>query len=386
MKNFLRKTLLYGACTCILPGISQASGNNASGLPYWKDIQVVSVNKEKLRSSFMSYPDRAIALKRGFENSPYYSLLNGIWKFYFTDAYGNLPDHITDPAVNTDSWHDITVPGNWEVQGHGIALYTNTGYEFKARNPEPPLLPEENPVGVYRRDFEIPANWDNRDIYLHIAGAKSGVYVYINGEEVGYNEDSKNPAEFLINSYLKPGKNVLTMKIFRWSTGSYLECQDFWRLSGIERDVFLWSQPRIAINDFRVVSTLDDTYKDGIFKLAVDIKNHTPETKNITVGYELIDKTGKTITTSENQLWATNSQVTTTSFEYTVKDAAQWSAEYPNLYKLLMTVKEDGAITEVVPFNVGFWRIELKDIDQVAENGKPYHVLLFNGQPINLKG
>ena len=146
-------------------------------------------------------------------------------------------------------------------------------------------MPETSPVGVYRRDFEIPANWDGRDVYLHIAGAKSGLYVYVNGKEVGYSEDSKNPAEFLINDYLQPGKNVLTLKIFRWSTGSYLECQDFWRISGIERDVFLWSQPKIAVNDFRVISTLDDTYKNGIFNLAVDIKNHTKAAKDITVSY-----------------------------------------------------------------------------------------------------
>lgn len=139
--------------------------------------------------------------------------------------------------------------------GYGVAIYTNHGYEFKPRNPQPPQLPEANPVGVYQRDIEIPADWDGRDIFLHLEGAKSGVYVYINGQEVGYSEDSKNPAEFLINNYLKPGKNSLVLKIFRWSTGSYLECQDFWRMSGIERDVFLFAQPKTHIRDFNVVST-----------------------------------------------------------------------------------------------------------------------------------
>ena len=142
------------------------------------------------------------------------------------------------------AWKEIKVPGNWEVQGYGVAIYTNHGYEFKPRNPQPPQLPETNPVGVYQRDIEIPADWDGRDIFLRLEGAKSGVYVYVNGQEVGYSEDSKNPAEFLINNYLKPGKNSLVIKIFRWSTGSYLECQDFWRMSGIERDVFLFSQPK----------------------------------------------------------------------------------------------------------------------------------------------
>ena len=223
-------------------------------------------------------------------------------------------------------------------------------------------------------------------MYLHIAGAKSGLYVYVNGKEVGYSEDSKNPAEFLINDYLQPGKNVLTLKIFRWSTGSYLECQDFWRISGIERDVFLWSQPKIAVNDFRVISTLDDTYKNGIFNLAVDIKNHTKAAKDITVSYELLDAKGQTVATADNKLWVGANSIKTASFEKELNDVATWSAEHPNLYKLLMTVKEDGKVTEVIPSNVGFRRIEIKPIDQIAGNGKPYTVLLFNGQPIKFKG
>ena len=247
-------------------------------------------------------------------------------------------------------------------------------------------MPEANPVGVYRRDFEIPAGWDGRDVYLHIAGAKSGLYVYVNGKEVGYSEDSKNPAEFLINKYLQPGKNVLTLKIFRWSTGSYLECQDFWRLSGIERDVYLWSQPKIAVNDYRIVSTLDDTYKNGIFSLAMDIKNHSDKVKNIDVTYELLDAKGNVAATAENKLWVSPNTIATTSFEKTLNNVETWNAEHPNLYKLLMTIKEDGKVTEVIPQNVGFRRIEIKEIDQIAGNGKPYTVLLFNGQPIKFKG
>ena len=385
--NSIKKMMLSGALGCLISGMAYADGSSPQPVkPYWQDIQVVAVNKEKPRSSFMSYADRETALTSRFEKSPYYSLLNGTWKFFFVDSYKDLPQNITDPSVNTSSWDDITVPGNWEVQGHGVAIYTNHGYEFKPRNPQPPLLPEANPVGVYRRDIEIPASWDNRDIYLHIGGAKSGLYVYLNGKEVGYSEDSKNPAEFLINKYLQPGKNVLTLKIFRWSTGSYLECQDFWRMSGIERDVFLWSQPKASIQDFRVVSTLDDTYTNGIFKLAVDLKNHTHETKNLNVGYELLDAKGNLVTSEANDIWVSPASPQTASFEYDLKNVAPWSAEHPNLYKLLMTIKEEGKVIEVVPFNVGFRRFEMKQIDQVAENGKPYTVLLFNGQPVKFKG
>lgn len=385
--NSIKKMMLSGALGCLISGMAYADGSSPQPVkPYWQDIQAVAVNKEKPRSSFMSYADRETALTSRFEKSPYYSLLNGTWKFFFVDSYKDLPQNITDPSVNTSSWDDITVPGNWEVQGHGVAIYTNHGYEFKPKNPQPPLLPEANPVGVYRRDIEIPASWDNRDIYLHIGGAKSGLYVYLNGKEVGYSEDSKNPAEFLINKYLQPGKNVLTLKIFRWSTGSYLECQDFWRMSGIERDVFLWSQPKASIQDFRVVSTLDDTYTNGIFKLAVDLKNHTQETKNLNVGYELLDAKGNLVASEANDIWVSPAAPQTASFEYDLKNVAPWSAEHPNLYKLLMTIKEEGKVIEVVPFNVGFRRFEMKQIDQVAEDGKPYTVLLFNGQPVKFKG
>jgi beta-galactosidase len=380
------QNLLPGLAVCVsLMGTKAVAAERDVPKPYWQDVRVVAVNKEPPRSSFMTYADRQTALTSRYESSPYYSLLNGVWKFYFVDAYKKLPENITDPSASTAGWHDIVVPGNWEVQGHGIAIYTNQGYEFKPHNPQPPLLPEENPVGVYRRDIDIPAGWEGRDVYLHIGGAKSGLYVYLNGQEAGYSEDSKNPAEFLVNPYIKPGKNVLTLKIFRWSTGSYLECQDFWRISGIERDVFLYAQPKMAIRDFRVVSTLDDQYRDGIFRLAVDIKNHTNKTKGITVGYELLDAKGGTVAAGERNAWVGNDGQTV-SFEALIPSVAQWSSEHPNLYKLLMTVKEEGKVTEVVPFNVGFRRIEIKETTLTAQNGKPYTLLFINGQPIKLKG
>lgn len=334
----------------------------------------------------MSYPDKETALTFRYENSPYYASLNGTWKFYFVDGYKDLPANITDPSTSTSSWKDIQVPGNWERQGFGTAIYTNHGYEFKPRNPTPPLLPEENPVGVYRRDLEIPAGWDGRDIYLYVGGAKSGLYVYVNGKEVGYSEDSKNPAVFRINPYIQDGKNVLTLKIFRWSTGSYLECQDFWRVSGIERDVFLWSQPKVAIQDFHVVSTLDDRYKDGIFRLAIDLKNHSEQNQDLTASYELLDQAGQTVASGEEQVWVDASGLQKASFEATLAGVQKWSAETPNLYKLLMTVKQGGKTVEVVPFHVGFRRVEMAQTDRRDANGRPYNVLLFNGQPVKFKG
>ena len=167
-------------------------------LPYWKDIQTVAVNKEYPRTAFMTYDNRNQALTGEYENSPYYKLLNGTWNFYYADAYKDLPANIEQPDANI-AWKEIKVPGNWEVQGYGVAIYTNHGYEFKPRNPQPPQLPETNPVGVYQRDIEIPADWDGRDIFLRLEGAKSGVYVYVNGQEVGYSEDSKNPQDTIRN-------------------------------------------------------------------------------------------------------------------------------------------------------------------------------------------
>ena len=374
--------LVLGAATCLF---CTQTTYASSDLPYWKDIQTVSVNREAPRSAFMTYADREQAATMKYEQSPYYQLLNGTWKFYYVDSYKQLPEDITS-TTSLDGWKDIQVPGNWEVQGFGTAIYTNHGYEFQPRNPQPPALPEQNPVGVYRREITVPADWNGRDIYLHIAGAKSGCYVYVNGKEVGYNEDSKNPAEYLINDFLQPGKNVLTLKIFRWSTGSYLECQDFWRMSGIERDVFLYSQPKASVNDFRITSTLDDTYKNGIFRLAIDLKNHQTNTANLAVSYTLVDKDGKTVSESEQNVSVPSDKLSTVNFQQQLPDVQTWTSEAPNLYKLFMTVKENGKVTEVIPYHVGFRRIEIKEIDQKAGNGKNYVVLLVNGQPIKLRG
>ena len=327
-------------------GASKEESNKK--LPYWKDIQTVAVNKEYPRTAFMTYDNRDQALTGEYENSPYYKLLNGTWNFYYADTYKDLPANIEQPDANI-AWKEIKVPGNWEVQGYGVAIYTNHGYEFKPRNPQPPQLPEANPVGVYQRDIEIPADWDGRDIFLRLEGAKSGVYVYVNGQEVGYSEDSKNPAEFLINNYLKPGKNSLVIKIFRWSTGSYLECQDFWRMSGIERDVFLFSQPKTHIKDFNVMSTLDDTYKNGIFKLDVDVTNHTAGNKEVTVAYELLDAAKKVVAEGNTPCPVTADGQKSISFEATLSNVKTWTSEHPNLYRLLISLKDGEKTSEIIP-------------------------------------
>lgn len=384
MRNFL---LALAATLTAASVVFSAEAQIAEpGLPYWKDIRTVSVNKEPARSSFMTYADRSEALTGKYEKSSYYRLLNGTWRFFYAESEAHLPAGITDSSADADGWHDIQVPGNWEIQGHGVAIYTNHGYEFQPRNPQPPKLPEANPVGVYRREIEVPTDWMERDIYLHIAGAKSGLYVYINGQEVGYSEDSKNPAEFLINPYIHVGKNILTLKIYRWSTGSYLECQDFWRISGIERDVFLYAQPKAAVKDFSIKSTLDDSYRNGIFSLKADLRNRRNKDTELSLTYELLDAEGKAIATETRSTLIAAGGESTLSFQARPNAVHTWTSEHPYLYKLLMTVRENGQVTEVIPFRVGFRRIEIKPIEEKAANGMPYVCFFVNGQPIKLKG
>lgn len=359
--------------------------------PYWQDVNVVKVNKEHPRTQFMTFHDKEDALNKRFEESDYYISLNGTWKFYFVDGYKELPENITDSVVSMNGWEDITVPGNWEMQGFGMPIYVNHPYEFVERDPKtrlpkmaPPYLPEENPVGVYRREIEIPQDWDEREIFLSIDGAKSGVYVYVNGHEVGYSEDSKTSAEFDITRYVNPGKNSLVLKIFRWSTGSYLEAQDFWRISGIERDVFLWSQPKTSLRDFRVKSTLDDSYQNGILELETTVRNYNQGPSFAQVTYELLDPNGNSVLTETKPISMQRNGQSAITFSGRLDNVQTWTSEAPNLYQLLITVTEEGAEKgEVVPYPVGFRRFEIK---AVQTGDRVDRLFLVNGQPIKLKG
>lgn len=379
----MKTKILALLCALAVFAAERTAAQPPSDIPYWRNLKVLEVNKEYPRTSFMTFANKNDALSKRFEESEYYQSLNGTWKFYFTESYKNLPENSTDSRTSTAGWADIQVPGNWEVQGFGTPIYTNHGYEFQPKDPQPPTLPDNTPVGVYRRDITVPDNWDGRNIYLHIAGAKSGVYVYLNGREVGYSEDSKNPAEFLLNDYLQPGKNTLAIKIFRWSTGSYLECQDFWRISGIERDVYLWSEPRTAIRDFSVVSNLDDAYRNGIFKLTPMVKNRANQAANVEVAYELLDAAKNTVASDSRSLSLAAGEEKNTLFEKELSGVLKWTAETPSLYHLILTLRENGETTEVIPYSVGFRRIEIKP---VTTGERTDNLLLVNGQPIILKG
>ncbi len=320
-------------------------------VPYWKNLDVYSVNAETERTELIFWDNEQDALAADFQQSGSYMSLNGTWNFKYADTEGLIPQQ----------WSEIKVPGNWEVQGFGIPVYVNTDFEFATWKPQPPCLPEDNPVGVYSRTFEVPQAWDGRQVYLNLAGAKSGVYVYVNGNEVGYNEDSKNLVRFNVTDYLRPGTNDLMIKIFRYSTGSYLECMDFFRISGLERDVYLSTEKRNTGFDFNLISSLDESCTDGVFRLECTAD---PGMK-IPVSYKLLDKSGAEVLSGGSTM--TNGYL---EMEGIVKNARRWSAEQPELYTLLLDV--DGEYTR---FKVGFRRFEIKD-----------GLFLVNGAPVKFKG
>ena len=332
---------------------------NAQETPLWKSIDATSVNADTRRTEVIYYASRQDALTKGFRQSENYLDLNGKWDFKYFEDHRNL-------AIPT-SWDSIKVPGNWELQGWGVPIYTNINYDFCPSNPEPPALPEAVPAALYHRTFTVPTKWNGRRVFLNLAGIKSGTYVYVNGKEAGYSEDSKNLARYDITGLLKEGENELVLKVYRYTAASYLEDQDFWRISGIERDVYLSSEKIDTGFDFSVVSTLDPTCTDGIFRLKMRSSAPTE------VFYELVDKDGSTIADALFEFSGDMATVVDT-----VKNVRKWSAETPELYTLLLQVNG-----EWTRFHVGFRRIE---IASVKDGDKNVMALLVNGQPVKFKG
>ena len=333
----------------------------AAVLPLWQDMQATSLNAETKRTEVIYYANREEALTKGFRESENYVDLNGIWDFKYFEDYNNLT---MEPA----SWDRIKVPGNWEIQGYGYAYYTNIQYDFCPENPQPPVLPDSFPAGVYHRTFTVPASWAGREVFLNLCGTKSGTYVYVNGEEVGYGEDSKSLHRYNITKYLKPGENDLRLKIFRYTSASYLEDQDFWRISGIERDVYLSSEKADTGFDFSVISTLDEDLQTGIFKLRMHSK------APVEVFYELLDKDGTAVADAVFEFSGSMATVTDT-----IPTVRRWSAETPELYTLLLRVNG-----EYTRFHVGFRRLEVKEVPDT--DGRLVHAFLVNGQPVKFKG
>ncbi|MEG1464255.1 MAG: glycoside hydrolase family 2 TIM barrel-domain containing protein [Mucinivorans sp.] len=345
-------------------------------VPEWQDPEVVKVNKERPRAYFMSYTNRDVARDNDFSKSDWIINLNGKWNFQYLDDHKKVPADFMNPSFDDSKWDKITVPGNWERQGFGTAIYTNHGYEFKPRNPTPPVLPAAVPTGLYRTTFHIPLLVRDRDVFLDLNGVKSGTYIYINGKKVGYTEDSKSNAEFLINDYIKEGTNTLALEVMRWSTGSYLECQDFWRISGIERDVYIWSQPKTRLEDFTVISTLDSTYTNGIFKLDMALVNSfIKKSGPMQIWYELEDADKNLIDYSYIETELEGNSRDTARFERVYKNVHKWSAEDPYLYTLVMKIRKEGNFIEYASAKVGFRTSEVKG-----------NLYLVNGKKVFIKG
>lgn len=358
---------------CLLPAALAAQ-------PEWQSQYAIGKNKLEPHSYVWPY-ETADALRSGnYEQSPYYMSLNGTWKFHWVKNPDLRPKDFYKPSFYTGGWADINVPGNWERQGYGTAIYVNETYEFDDPlfnfRKNPPLVPyEENEVGSYRRTFTLPADWRDRRIVICCEGVISFYYIWVNGHQLGYNQGSKTPAEWDITDYVKEGENTVALEVYRWSAGAYLECQDMWRLSGIERDVYLYSTPSRFISDYKVTSSLDkQTYKEGLFALEATVEGAA--TGASTLEYTLEDPSGKTILKKEIPVKSRGLSNFVTFDEQTLPDVKRWSAEHPNLYSLTLALKNDaGQVTHLTGGNVGFRTSEIKD-------GR----FCINGVPVLVKG
>lgn len=328
----------------------------------WQDLKVNAVNRQPMHAAFFAYESQDKALRGNPEESSNYLSLNGVWKFNWVKEVAMRPTDFYRTDFNDLGWGTMPVPGMWELNGYGDPLYVNWNYAWKGNyKNNPPHVPvENNHVGSYRREVTIPISWRSKKVMAHFGSVTSNIYLWVNGYFVGYSEDSKLETEFDLTPYLKPGKNLIAFQTFRWCDGSYLEDQDFFRLSGVARNCYLYARTKgKSINDIRVTPTLDNDYKDGSLAVRMDMRSGTE------VALRLLDRDGREVaakTAKGNDI------------ALTVTNPQKWSAESPYLYTLLATVK-DGNGTEIIPMRVGFRKIEIKG-NQVLVNGQP---VLFKG-------
>ncbi|MFB3118550.1 MAG: sugar-binding domain-containing protein, partial [Myxococcota bacterium] len=271
-------TLLFLLCCAKSP-------TTTGSRPAWNDINVIRENVELPRAHFIAYANREEALSEG--SNPNFQSLNGLWKFHYSDSPADRPARFFENGFDTTDWADIPVPSNWEREGYGYPIYVNVPYPFEADEPNVPT--DDNPVGSYRRNFSIPESWQGKEIFLQLGAVSSAFYLWINGELVGYSEGSKTPSEFKITQYLTTGDNTVAVEVYRWSTGSYLEDQDFWSLSGIQRNVSLYARPRQRIRDFFARAGLTNDYRDGEFSIEIELANTGGSATNKILSVELLD-------------------------------------------------------------------------------------------------
>ena len=358
-------------------GMAAFAAAQPGGPPPWQDPAVFQINREPPRASFTPFPTAREATTGRSADSPRRMSLNGDWKFRFVPRPADRPEAFFEPGFDDSGWDEIPVPSNWELHGYGYPVYRDESYSFPAN---PPFVPEDdNPVGSYRRSFETPAAWDGMEVFLRFDGVYSAFYVWVNGGFVGYSEGSRTPAEFRITDRLDPGANTLAVQVIRWSDGSYLESQDFWRISGVDREVSLLARPATFLKDFSAQADLVTGYRDGILDLSVTLENRgRGDAGDHEVRYELLDPDGNPVWGEPRALRLdvpAGGEATMGATE-TMPDVRAWSAETPHLYRLVLTLLDgDGEVREATGVGVGFRRIETAD-------GR----LLLNGRPIVLRG
>lgn len=340
----------------------------------WENPQVFSIGALEPSALIIPFDAEDVVLKKDVSKSPYYQSLNGFWKFHWSRNILKRPVDFYRNDFDTSTWDLIKVPSDWQMQGYGVPIYVNVNYPFKA---DPPNIPTEyNPVGSYKRKFNIPENWTNREVILHFGGVNSAFYIWVNGQKVGYSQDSKTAVEFDITNYVVEGENDVAVEVYRWSDGSYLESQDMWRLSGIERDVFLYAKPKVHINDYFVKSTLDKNYKNGILEVDVELQNNLEQNESYVLDIHLYDTKRGNSLYSASKAVNFSDETTHLKFNEIIKKPKKWSAEQPNLYKLSLVLKnESGETVEATSTRVGFRTSEVKD-------GQ----FLINGEYVLIKG
>ncbi|WP_343688036.1 glycoside hydrolase family 2 TIM barrel-domain containing protein [Chitinophaga sp.] len=362
MKNGLNGVALMATMLCcsLSPHNLYAQSNE------WLDPNVNAVNRLPMHTNFFAYENEALARQGVKENSANFLTLNGYWKFNWVPDADARPTDFFKQGFNDRGWKEMPVPGIWELNGYGDPMYTNIEYPWHFQAPvNPPVVPaEKNHVGSYRKEFTVPASWSGRQIIAHFGSVTSNMYLWVNGQYVGYSEDSKLEAEFDLTKYLKPGQpNLIAFQVFRWCDGSYLEDQDFWRLSGVGRDCYLYARNPVHVEDVRVTPELDEQFKDANLLVNLQLKG------DAAVDVQLFDKKGTLVTSAQAK--GTGLQ----KLALKVSAPEKWSAENPYLYQVLITVKNKDKVAEVIRQQVGFRKVEIKNAQ-----------LLVNGQPVLIKG
>ena len=354
------------SCVCL----SALSGYAQKGKAYWMDPEVNKVNTEVPRAAFFAFESDKLAENGCKTKSDRYMSLEGKWKFLFSNDHDKAPKGFYELKFDDSQWGEFPVPGLFEMNGYGDPIYSNNGYAWRTQfESKPPYIEEKNNyTGSYRKEITVPADWKGERIYLHVGSATSNLYVWVNGKFVGYSEDSKTAAEFDLTKYLKPGqKNLIAMQVMRWCDGSYLEDQDFWRFTGIAREVYLYARPQAHVQDIFITPDLVNNYQDGTLNVKLNLAN----AKGKTVELSLKDAQGNEVAAQTATVGGNGKA----EFKMEVKNPKKWTAETPNLYTLYTTLSDKSKTIEVIPQRVGFRKVEIVNA-QVLVNGQP---VLFKG-------